>query len=159
MAYQLLINLLIAFLWMFLHNDWSGSRFTIGFLLGMLLLFVFRKFWPGGTYLSRLWAVLKLLGLFLRELVVSSFTVIGHIIRPKLAVRPGIFAYQTGLTSDWEVTLLSLLICLTPGTLTLEVSREGNVLYIHAMDIGDKQELTEQIRGTFEQAIMEVTRR
>lgn len=109
-------------------------------------------------YLSRVWPIFKLLLLFMRELVVSSFTVIRHILRPKLTIRPGIFAYETALKSDWEITLLSCLICLTPGTLTLEVSGEGRTLYIHALDIEDANLLSEQIRETFEKAIMEVTR-
>lgn len=25
MAFQLLLNFMIAFLWMFLHNDWTGT--------------------------------------------------------------------------------------------------------------------------------------
>ncbi len=106
-----------------------------------------------------LWAIVKLIALFVKELFVSGFTVVGQILRPGLRhLRPGIFAYRTVLKSDWEITLLSCLICLTPGTLTLEVSRDGHTLYIHAMDIGDKDAVTEQIRGTFEKAILEVTR-
>ena len=117
-----------------------------------------RRFWPHDFYLRKLWSILMLLLLFLSELFKSSVTVIGQIIRPKLNVRPGIFAYSTELKSDWEITVLSCLICLTPGTLTLEVSREGQTLYIHAMDIEDVEELSNQIRGTFERAIKEVTR-
>ncbi|GGF70735.1 Na(+)/H(+) antiporter subunit E [Paenibacillus albidus] len=158
MAYQILLNLFIAILWMLLYNDWSVSRFTMGFLLGIAVLLVLRKFRKEPFYLKRVWSILKLLLLFGRELVVSSLTVIRHILRPKLTIRPGIFAYETTLVSDWEVTILSCLICLTPGTLTLEVSPEGRTLYIHAMDIEDAEQLREQIRGTFEQAILEVTR-
>lgn len=107
----------------------------------------------------KLWAVVKLIALFFKELFVSGFAVVNQILRPGLRhLRPGIFAYRTELKSDWEITLLSCLICLTPGTLTLEVSRDGHILYIHAMDIGDKAAVTEQIRGTFEKAILEVTR-
>lgn len=158
MAFQILLNLMIAFMWMFLHDDWSGPRFTIGFLLGIAILLVLRRFWSGPLYLKRVWAILKLLALFMRELVVSSFTVIGYILRPKLTIRPGIFAYTTSLESDWEITILSCLICLTPGTLTLEVSGDRETLYIHAMDIKEANLLSEQIKGTFEKAILEVTR-
>ncbi|MFT9370984.1 Na+/H+ antiporter subunit E [Paenibacillus polymyxa] len=157
MVFQILLNLMIALLWMLLNNDWSGSRFTMGILLGIAILLVLRKFRPEPFYLKRIWAILKLLLLFMRELIVSSFAVIHHILRPKLTIRPGIFAYETALKSDWEVTILSCLICLTPGTLTLEISGEGQMLYIHAMDIQDATLLSEQIRGTFEKAIMEVT--
>lgn len=160
MALQFLLNLLIAFLWMAINNNGSGSSFIVGYVLGIILLLILWKSRPRtrSFYLIRLWAVLKLLLIFARELTVSNFVVIGHIIRPKLAIRPGIFAYETALTSAWEVTLLSCLICLTPGTLTLDVSKDGKTLYIHAIDIKDAELLVTQIRGTFEQAIMEVTR-
>jgi multicomponent Na+:H+ antiporter subunit E len=158
MAIQILFNLLIAFLWMLLNTNSSGSSFIVGYVLGIAILLILRKSWTRPFYLRRLWAMLKLLLIFIRELVISNFVVIGHIIRPKLAIRPGIFAYETALTSDWEVTLLSCLICLTPGTLTLDVSGDSKTLYIHAIDISDAEELAAQIRGTFEQSIMEVTR-
>ncbi|REK68187.1 MAG: Na+/H+ antiporter subunit E [Cohnella sp.] len=158
MAMQLLLNLILAFVWMLLHDDGSASRFIAGYALGAAILFALRRFWPGGFYLTRLWAVVKLLALFARELVASSFAVVRAVLSPKLDIRPGIFAYKTELSSDWEVTVLSCLICLTPGTLTLDVSPDGQTLYIHAMDIQDAEELSRQIRGTFEKAIMEVTR-
>jgi multicomponent Na+:H+ antiporter subunit E len=50
------------------------------------------------------------------------------------------------------------LISLTPGTLTIDVSSDGSLLYIHAMDIEDADRLEEQIQNTFEKAILEVTR-
>jgi multicomponent Na+:H+ antiporter subunit E len=158
MGHQILLNIIIAVVWMFLNNNWSPQQFIIGYLIGILLIFLLRRFWPNDFYLRKLWSIILLLLLFLRELLKSSFTVIGQIIRPKLNVRPGIFAYSTELKSDWEITVLSCLICLTPGTLTLEVSRDGQTLYIHAMDIEDVEELSNQIRGTFERAIREVTR-
>ncbi|UQZ32764.1 Na+/H+ antiporter subunit E [Paenibacillus sp. PK3_47] len=160
MALQFLFNLLIAFLWMAVNNNSSGSSFLIGYLLGIAILLLFRKSKPQTQpfYLRRVWSVIKLLLIFIRELTVSNFVVIGHIVRPKLAIRPGIFAYETALTSAWEVTLLSCLICLTPGTLTLDVSKDGKTLYIHAIDIKDAEVMVSQIRGSFERVIMEVTR-
>jgi multicomponent Na+:H+ antiporter subunit E len=108
--------------------------------------------------LYKSWAIVKLFALFNKELLLSSVTVLREVLRPKLAVRPGIFRYETELKTDFEVTLLSCLICLTPGTLTLDVSQDGGSLYVHAMDIDDVDELTAQIKRTFERAIMEVTR-
>lgn len=158
MAAQLLLNLIIAFVWMFLSNDWSAPRFIVGYIIGMVCIGLLNRFWSSDFYLKRLWAVVKLLVLFIKELFISSFAVMAQIIRPRLAIRPGIFALKTELSSDWEITMLSCLICLTPGTLTLNVSRDGQTLYIHAMDIEDADELSKQIKGTFEKAIMEVTR-
>lgn len=158
MALQILLNLMIAFVWMFLYNDWSAAQFVVGFLIGMLMIRLLSRFWPHDFYMRRVWAIVKLLILFTKELFISSFVVIGLIIKPNLAVRPGIFALKTELKSDWEITVLSCLICLTPGTLTLDVSRDNGTLYIHAMDMADAELLSQQIKDSFEKAIMEVTR-
>lgn len=107
--------------------------------------------------MRKAWAVLKLLVLFMKELLLSSIVVMRNVLRPRLAFHSGIVAYETELKSDWEISVLSSLICLTPGTLTLDVSADGRILYIHAMDIQDAESLSAQIRGTFEKAIREVT--
>lgn len=161
MFLQILLNLLIAVIWMFLNSSWSASGFLVGFVIGLVLIGLFRRIWPNDFYVKKVWAILKLLMLFNKELVISSITVIRQIVRPRLNIRPGILAYSTELRSNWELTLLSCLITLTPGTLTLEVSSEGNTntLYIHAMDVADAELLVNQIRGSFERAIMEVTRK
>ena len=158
MAFQIVLNLIIAVLWMFLYDDFSPERFILGYLVGLACIGLLSRFWPQGFYFKKGGAVIKLLVLFIKELFISSIAVVLQIIRPRLDIRPGIFALETELKSDWEITVLSCLICLTPGTLTLDVSRDGRILYIHAMDIEDSELLSKQIKGTFEKAIMEVTR-
>lgn len=158
MAIQILLNLMLAFIWMFLQNDWTLGGMIVGYVLGLLIVGAFRRFFSRPFYMRKTWAMLRLFLLFNKELVLSSFTVAMQTVSPKLSFRPGIFAYTTELETDLEVTLLACLISLTPGTLTLEVSQDNKYLYIHAMDIKDVDEHIQQIRNTFETAIMEVRR-
>ncbi|MBD2844580.1 Na+/H+ antiporter subunit E [Paenibacillus sp. IB182496] len=158
MGLQIVLNLIIAVVWMFLNNEWTAVQLIVGYALGALIMLALRRFFNHDFYLRRVWAFLLLLVLFLRELIMSNISVIRELLRPKLAIRPGIFAYDTELRGDWEITALACLITLTPGTLTLEVSPDQRTLYIHAMDIADAEELSAQIRSTFEKAIKEVTR-
>lgn len=158
MAVQILLNLLIALVWMFLNNSWSLASLIMGYVIGIGFLFALRRFFHQGFYLRKVWAIWKLLVLFMKELILSNIAVIKHIVQPKLNIRPGIFALETELITDWEITTLACLITLTPGTLTLEVSPDRSTLYIHAMDIEDAEALAESIKGTFEKAIMEVRR-
>lgn len=156
MAFQVLLNLILAFIWMFLNQQWSAVGFIVGYGIGILILLGFRRFFNRPLYLNKLWAIAKLLLLFNKELFISSFSVARHILSPRLKMQPGIFTYKTELRSEWEVTILACLICLTPGTLTLEVSPDNRTMFIHAIDIADAGELTEQIRNSFERAILEV---
>ncbi|OBR64037.1 hypothetical protein A7K91_20305 [Paenibacillus oryzae] len=108
--------------------------------------------------LRKVWAIVKLLVLFNKELLVSGIAVLIEVIRPRIKVRPGIIRLDTELKTDFEITLLACLICLTPGTLTLDVSRDGSTLFIHAMNINESEDLAAQIKNSFEKAILEVTR-
>ena len=157
MPFQILINLLIAFIWMFLQNSWTLPTFIMGYLLGILLLFFLQRFLPETFYMKRVMAIINLILLLIKELFLSSYFVIKEILKPTLRIRSGIFAFPTELKKDWEITTLANMISLTPGTLTIDISPEGDVLYIHAMDLPDVEETLAQIKNTFEKAIKEVS--
>lgn len=160
MPAQLLLNLFIAFLWMTLMDE-DELRFTTffaGFLVGIGIIFFMHRFFGTQFYLRRLYASVKLILIFIWELTLSSVIVLKQILSPQLKIKPGIFKYETILTSDVEVTMLSMLLTLTPGSVVMEVTPKGNELYIHAMDVEQSREgLIKQLKN-FEKAIMEVTR-
>ncbi|MDH5163901.1 Na+/H+ antiporter subunit E [Heyndrickxia oleronia] len=158
MAFQILLNFILAFLWMFLQNSMDASTFLIGYLLGLLILFGMRRFFSSKFYLLRVVAVINLLMIFIKELILANLAVLKVILKPKLDIQPGIFALPTKLTSDWELTILSNLITLTPGTFVIDISKDKKIIYIHAIDIPDVEEVIESIKNSFEKAIMEVSR-
>ncbi|MBM7622389.1 multicomponent Na+:H+ antiporter subunit E [Bacillus tianshenii] len=158
MAFQILINIMVAGTWMFLKNDWSFPSFFVGYFWGLILILAMRRFIPGRFYFSRIIAAGKLFFLFLRELLLANVQVVRDILRPKLDIKPGIFALPTDLKTDWEITLLSLLITLTPGTLVMDISDDNKILYIHAINMPDADQAISDIKNSFEKAIMEVTR-
>lgn len=158
MAFQILLNVFLAFIWMFLSNDYSSLAFIKGFFFGGIIIFALRRFFDHRFYFYNVIAVVRLLSIFLIELIKSNISVLKVILSPKLNLRPGIFALETELEKDWEVTILSNLITLTPGTLVLEVSDDNKTLYIHAMDIDDVEQAKLDIKNTFEKAIKEVSR-
>ncbi|GIN13839.1 Na+/H+ antiporter subunit E [Shouchella clausii] len=157
---QLLLNILIAFLWVLLQDEdqFYLSTLFAGYLVGIGILYVMRRFFFKEFYLHRLFAVIKLLFIFIRELLYSSIMIIKHILSPKQKITPGIFTYQTELKSDVEVTALALLLMLTPGSVVIEVSPSNDVFYIHTMDIPESKNSVLRAMTTFEKAIMEVTR-
>ena len=158
MAFQILLNFFMAFVWMFLSVSFTSQSFFIGFLLGLLVIYAFRRFFNSRFYLLRVVAVINLLFLFLKELVLANISVLKTILRPKLDFQPGIFALPTELKTEWEITLLANLITLTPGTLVVDISLDNKILYIHAIDIPDVDDAIDEIKNSFEKAIMEVSR-
>ncbi|MCE4050971.1 Na+/H+ antiporter subunit E [Bacillus sp. Au-Bac7] len=158
MAFQLLLNVLLGFMWMVMTVSFEPVAFLKGYLFGLLILYIFRNFFSSRFYLFRILAVLNLTYIFIRELISSNIAVVKTVLKPKLDMKPGIFAYPTILEKNWEITILANLITLTPGTLVIEVSPDNKILYVHALDINDAQESIDSIKNTFEKAILEVGR-
>lgn len=158
MAIQVLLNFFLAFIWMFLSINFTPQGFVIGYLLGVIMLFIMRNMFPSRFYIDRLWSAIRLTLLFLKELWLANIAVVKIALAPKMNMEPAFFAYPTILEKEWEITLLSSLITLTPGTIVVHVSDDSKILYIHAIDIDDVDETIESIKQSFEKAILEVSR-
>lgn len=158
MAFQILLNFSLAFLWMFLSANFSINGFLIGFILGAIALIIMRRFFKSRLYIGRVWSIISLILLFLKELILANIAVLKVVLKPKLDMQPAFFKYETALTEEWELTLLSSLITLTPGTVVVHISDDNKYLYIHAIDAADIDETIASIRDSFEKAILEVSR-
>ena len=127
---------LLTAIWSMLWSDWSVANVVSGLLVSLAVVTVFRS-GRRGTVTVRPLRATKLLVVFAVELVKSTFTVARAVIAPRHRVHAGIIAVPLRGCSDAIATLIADLISLTPGTLTVEVSRDPLVLYVHALDTRD----------------------
>ncbi|EYR63632.1 cation transporter [Actinotalea ferrariae CF5-4] len=67
---------------------------------------------------------------FLGQMVAANWQVSRDLLTPGLSTTPGVAAVPLRCRTRAELTLLSNLITLTPGTVTIEVDRHGHVLYV-----------------------------
>ena len=158
MAIQILVNIIAAISWMLFTNSFTFVDFVLGYVVGIFTLLLFKKSIGFDFYLRKVWAVIKLFILFLKELVLANVDVVKAVLSPRLDLDSSIVAVPTKLKSKGEITLLAVLITLTPGTLSMDFSDDSQTIYIHALDAPNRDELIKQIQNTFERAIMEVTR-
>ncbi len=158
MALQILLNLFVSLIWVLLSRSYTIKDAVIGYLVGMAVLFLLRGILSQDFYMRRVWAAIKLFFLFLVELTKANIDVVKLVWSPKLDNHTGIVAYNTDLETPAEITLLSIMVSLTPGTIPLDFSEDNKVIYIHVVDLDDKQDFKDDIRNTFEKAIKEVTR-
>lgn len=98
---------------------------------------------------------LKLVWLFLYELVLSALRVARDVLTPKMRFRPGIIGVPLTVEDDVQITLLANLITLTPGTMSVDVSTDKTTLYVHAMHGDDPDGLIHDLRQGFERQIKE----
>ena len=101
---------------------------------------------------------LRLLVLFVKELVLGGLQVAWLAVQPRLRLRPGFIAYPLTVTSDAQITLLANLITLTPGTLSVDVSEDRKTLFVHAVDVADRELLIGRIAAGLETQVLRALR-
>ncbi len=159
LAIQVLINVFIAFLWMFLQDSQTPLTFVTGYIIGVIILYFLRRFFTKPFYIHTFIAAVKLFFIFIYESILSAILMMKYILQPKLDVRPGIFRIDTDLEGEVEITLISMLITLTPGSVVVEVTPDNKSVYVHAMDVREAKESVLKSQKIFEKAIKDVTRK
>lgn len=79
------------------------------------------------------------LGYFLWALVLANLRVAWEIMTPGFSMSCGIVRVPLRTTTDWQMTLLANTISMTPGTLSLDVSRDGKDLYVHSLYVDSRE--------------------
>ena len=153
-----IFNLLLAIVWVAITGSASFLNLLFGFVLAAVALSIVRASYGGGLYLGRVRKIISLLLLFLGELAKSAWAVAVAVMSPKMDVKPGVFAFPLTVDRDFEITLLANLITLTPGTLSVDVSDDRKILYVHALDCSDPEAIRRSIADGFERRIMEAFR-
>jgi len=79
---------------------------------------------------------------------------------PVSYVCPGVVAIPLDARTDVEITLLANLISLTPGSVSIDLSEDKSILYVHAMyiDGGDVEAYRRSIKEGLERRVLEVLR-
>jgi multicomponent Na+:H+ antiporter subunit E len=150
MIQHFFFNLTLAFVWCLLQNELTLQQFIIGYLLGAGIMLFFIRVFHDELYFRKVSLGLRLLGFFIKELLVANWAVVKQVLSPRLDIRAGIIAYPLELQNDILITLLANMITLTPGTLSVEVSPDRRFLFIHILDIADIEEEKRKIKDGFE---------
>jgi multicomponent Na+:H+ antiporter subunit E len=153
-------NLILALAWATATGDFSVSNALLGFAISFFSLFAVRRALPETRYFGRFRSVIRFLGFFLWEMLLANLRVAYDVVTPRHRMRPGVIAVPLDARTDVEIALLANLITLTPGTLSLDVSDDRRVLYLHVMyiDHDDVEAVRGQIKEGIERRLLGVLR-
>jgi multicomponent Na+:H+ antiporter subunit E len=151
------INLILAVSWAGLSGEFTLRSLLTGLAIGFGALWVASPLFPdrGGGYFLRAWHWVRLIVMFHYELIVSSIAVAWDVLTPRQTARPSIVAVPLSVRTDAGILLVTNLISLTPGTLSLDVTEDCSTLYVHAMFSDDPERLRAEIRDGMERWVRE----
>src|SRR5690606_24064721 len=116
-------SILLALAWAALQGEFSLPILVTGYLLGYVVLVILAK---GGVlpvgFGNRVMHVLGLAAFFTGQIVLANMRVALDVLRPRLMFSPAVVAIPLDVESDEEILLLSALINITPGSVTIDLS-------------------------------------
>lgn len=133
----------LVLLWAALWGDLAPGTVLAGLLVGVAVVVLCRTWLPAPATRparrARPGRVAVLLGVFLRDLVVSSVSVARIVLRRNPAPEPAIVVLGLRSTDPVVAALVANGITLTPGTLTIDVDPDARRIEVHVLDLGDPE--------------------
>jgi multicomponent Na+:H+ antiporter subunit E len=150
---MLLGSILLALAWAALQGEVTLINLVVGYAVGYAILALLGK---GGvmpaTLASRTVRALGLGAFFGWELVRANFRVAADVLRGS-RIKPAVVAIPLDVTSDGEILLLSMLINITPGSVTIDLSDDRHTLYVHVMHMNTAAQTRREIKNGFERRV------
>lgn len=151
---MLLGSILLALAWVALQGEFTLGNLIVGYTFGYVILALLAK---GGvmpsTFASRVAHAISLGIYFIWALVLANIKVALDVVRPKTAIRPAVVGIPLDITKDGEILLLSMLINITPGSVTIDLSDDRRTLYVHVMHMDDPEATRAEIKEGFERRV------
>lgn len=151
---MLIASIFLALAWAALQGDITLANLLVGYGVGYLILALLAK---GGvmpsTLVSKTARAVGLAAFFTWELVLANVKVAIDVLRPRTAIQPAVVAIPLDVTSDGEILLLSMLINITPGSVTIDLSKDRRTLYVHVMHMASAEASRREIKEGFERRV------
>ncbi len=163
---MLVLNLLLAIIWLILQTSFTWADFVVGMLVGFAIIGMtesaltwqrpFSDKHQHVGYAGRVITVISFSGFVIWAIIKSNLDVAWLVLNPVAEYQPGIVAVPLDIQSDLGITLLANVITLTPGTVSLDISSDRRTMYIHAINVQDPDAMRAEIKGEFERRVMEI---
>ena len=157
------ILFILGFLiWTLLTWPLDFQHFLVGLAVAAFVAFITEDMFVKRPHvfksINRYFWFLYYVPLFIWECIKANIDVAYRVTHPDLPINPGIVKVKTTLKSDTALTFLANSITLTPGTMTVDIDQTNGFLYIHWIDVKNKdiQKSTELIVKTFEDVLRRI---
>ncbi|MEM6275617.1 MAG: Na+/H+ antiporter subunit E [Pseudomonadota bacterium] len=153
---NLATNMMLAAAWAILFGGFTWLTMLSGFVVGYFTLWLLQPLTgTQSSYFKKVWYWIKLIVMFHYELVMSSIQVLWDIITPTHRANPAFIEVPLDVKTDAGIFLVTNLITLTPGTLSIDVSPDRTTLTIHAMFADDPEAVCHELKSGMEKWVID----
>lgn len=144
-----------TFFWCVLHESFTPDIIISGFFLSAFVVFFHQRFLSLSNFLSYqlpLSVLIRYPFLLLSQIIKASLQTASIVLKNQ--VHPAIVIVPSYLQSEWYRTIVANSITLTPGTVSVDVTRNHYIVLWIAPEGQTAEDYYQQIAGPFEKLLM-----
>ncbi|GJD36296.1 Na+/H+ antiporter subunit E [Methylobacterium aerolatum] len=152
-----ILSAALAATWLLLNAPPSPGSLVLAVAAGLTIPAVMRALRPAPVRLRRPWALLRLAGLVLADMVRSNLDVARIILSPDQAGRrTGFVSIPLELRDPFGLTLLAIMLTVTPGTLWVQYDSDTGRLLLHVLDDTGDDGWVRRVKERYERPLLEI---
>lgn len=150
------ISALLFVIWLLLNQSVSPGQIFLGILVALTAPRLLTIVDMPPLRMRRPWALVRLLGNVLPDILVSNYKVTRAILFSGRERQPGHVLVPLSVRSPWSLAMLACILTATPGTAWISYNPGDGVLLMHVLDMKDADELAGSITRRYEQWLQQV---
>ncbi len=151
-----LLSLVMLAVWLLLNDTLAPGHIVLGSLLALGIPLLTTPLQKEHPPLRRPLLAVRYLFVLLWDIILSNIEVAIQVMGPLRKLSPGFIAIPLDITADLPITLLASSISLTPGTVSVEVSKDQKWLYVHVLNLTDEAKTIQSIKQRYEAPLKEI---
>jgi multicomponent K+:H+ antiporter subunit E len=145
-------------MWLLLNGTLSLAHILLGLVLAIVMVVGFRPMRPVQPRIRRPLAAIRLMFRVLIDIMRSNIGV-GRVILGLVGsrqVKSGFLKIPLDLRDPHGLAALAAIVTSTPGTVWVDLTRDGSVLTLHVLDLQDEEAWIHTIKDRYERLLMEI---
>ena len=154
-----LLSLLIVALWLMLSQSLEASNWLMALLLSIVIPLFVNNLRPTRVRIRKPWLFLKLIWHINCDIVISNYKVARLILSRNANTHTSRFVrIPLELRDPNALAVLSISLCLTPGTAWAEIALDRSALLIHVLELEEDKvdSFVSMIKARYEKPLLQI---
>ena len=152
-----LVSLGLFVVWLLLNQSMSRGHLLLALVLALGLPVMFSELRPQKVRVRHFGTVLRLCLTVVVDTTLSNIAVLRLLVLPGTRRHaPDFVKIPLKLRDPNGLAVLAMIVCITPGTVWAELSRDRSMLMLHVLEVHDAQAIVQHVQTRYERPLMEI---
>ncbi|MFT5716530.1 MAG: multicomponent K+:H+ antiporter subunit E [Oleiphilaceae bacterium] len=149
-------SLLLFVVWLLLNNTVAPGHLVLAAFLAIAIPLLISGMQDPQPRIHKPLVAIRYVLRVVGDIIVANFEVALLVIGSSKKLNPAFVAVPIEIQHELPITILASTVSLTPGTVSAEISEDKQWLYVHVLNLINKDELIASIKLRYERPLMEI---